>query len=88
MPFEELVLLLVLIILGMVCIFLYLSYINLKEKLNKSQHPVIGTILIETSDPDGPFLFLDLDMPVEQIGTFTEVVCKVDTNGVVGKGSE
>ena len=50
--------------------------------------PVIGTILIETSDPDGPFLFLDLSMPVDQIGTYSEVLCKVDTNGVTGNESE
>ena len=37
--------------------------------------PVIGTILIETSDPDGLFLFLDLSMPVDQIGTHSMVLC-------------
>lgn len=50
--------------------------------------PVIGTILIETSDPDGPFLFLDLSMPVDQIGTHSMVRCKVDTNGITGNESE
>ena len=50
--------------------------------------PVIGTILIETSDPDGPFLFLDLSMPVDQIGTYSMVRCKVDTNGITGNESE
>lgn len=50
--------------------------------------PVIGTILIETSDPDGPFLFLDLSMPVDQIGTHSMVRCKVDTNGITGNEFE
>lgn len=50
--------------------------------------PVIGTILIETSDPDGPFLFLDLSMPVDQICTHSMVRCKVDTNGITGNESE
>lgn len=50
--------------------------------------PVIGTILIETSDPDGPFLFLDLSIPVDQIGTHSMVRCKVDTNGITGNESE
>ena len=44
--------------------------------------PTVGTILIETTDPDGPYLFLDLEKPVEYIGQHTEVVCKIDTNGV------
>lgn len=58
------------------------------EPDHSKDKPVIGTIIIETSDPDGPFLFLDLSMPVDQIGTYSEVLCKVDTNGVIGKESE
>lgn len=66
-----------------------LLLLYLASKLRtKEQPPVIGTILIETSDPDGPFLFLDLEMPVEQIGTYTEVKCRVNTNGVTGNESE
>lgn len=44
--------------------------------------PTVGTILIETSDPDGPYLFLDLEKPVDYIGQHTEVVCKINTNGI------
>lgn len=61
---------------------------RLFEPDHSKDKPVIGTIIIETSDPDGPFLFLDLSMPVDQIGTYSEVLCKVDTNGVIGKESE
>ena len=45
--------------------------------------PVVGTILIETRDADGPYLFLDLHKPVDYVGSQTEVVCKIDTNGVL-----
>ena len=58
------------------------------EPDHSEDDPVIGTILIETSDPDGPFLFLDLSMPVDQIGTHSMVRCKVDTNGITGNESE
>lgn len=44
--------------------------------------PVVGTILIETTDPDGPYLFLDLSRPVDYVGQQTEVICKIDSNGV------
>lgn len=45
--------------------------------------PVVGTIVIETRDADGPYLFIDLSKPIDYIGTKTEVICKVDTNGVL-----
>lgn len=45
--------------------------------------PVVGTILIETRDADGPYLFLDLHKPVDYVGSQTEVICKIDTNGVL-----
>lgn len=47
-----------------------------------SELPMIaGTILIETSDPDGPYLFLDLEKPVDVIGSQKHVICKISTNG-------
>lgn len=78
--------LIALIVFGMLLLFFTLS--RAFEPDHSEDIPVIGTILIETSDPDGPFLFLDLSMPVDQIGTYSEVLCKVDTNGVTGNESE
>ena len=42
-----------------------------------------GTVLVETSDPDGPYLFLDLSVPIDELGSQKEVIFMVDTNGVV-----
>lgn len=42
-----------------------------------------GKVLIETSDPDGPYLFLDLTVPVDELGSMTKAIFEVDTNGVV-----
>lgn len=42
-----------------------------------------GTVLVETSDPDGPYLFLDLSVPIDELGSQKEVIFTVDTNGVV-----
>lgn len=86
MSVEILFILLAIVFAGMMGLLIYVTY-NTSTNDN-TQPPVIGTILIETSDPDGPFLFLDLDMPIDQIGRYQEVVCKVDTNGVVGNESE
>lgn len=86
MSVEILFILLAIVFAGMISLLIYVTY-NTSTN-DDTQPPVIGTILIETSDPDGPFLFLDLDMPIDQIGRYREVVCKVDTNGVVGNESE
>lgn len=86
MSVEILFILLAIVFVGMMGLLIYVTY-NTSTN-DDTQPPVIGTILIETSDPDGPFLFLDLDMPIDQIGRYREVVCKVDTNGVVGNESE
>jgi hypothetical protein len=86
MSVEILFILLAIVFAGMIGLLIYVTY-NTSTN-DDTQPPVIGTILIETSDPDGPFLFLDLDMPIDQIGRYREVVCKVDTNGVVGNESE
>lgn len=86
MSVEILFILLAIVFAGMMGLLIYVTY-NTSTN-DDTQPPVIGTILIETSDPDGPFLFLDLDMPIDQIGRYQEVVCKVDTNGVVGNESE
>lgn len=47
-----------------------------------------GRIIIETSDPDGPYLFLDLDVSVDEIGTKDRVCFKIDTNGVTNNSRE
>lgn len=86
MSVEILFILLAIVFAGMMGLLIYVTY-NTSTN-NDAQPPVIGTILIETSDPDGPFLFLDLEMPIDQIGRYQEVVCKVDTNGVIGNESE
>ena len=83
---ETVYILLTIVIIGMAVLFVLT--VVLPDKKEADLPPVIGTIVIETSDPDGPFLFLDLDVPVDQIGTYQKVVCRVDTNGIVGKESE
>ena len=54
-----------------------------QKAVDISELPIVaGTILIETADPDGPYLFLDLEKPVDVVGTQKTVICKVTTNGI------
>lgn len=62
----------------------YLRGCVFKENEMLSKMPKkCGTVLIETSDPDGPYLFLDLSVPVDELGSQKEVIFTVDMNGVV-----
>lgn len=54
-----------------------------QKAIDISNLPIVaGTILIDTSDPDGPYLFIDLEKPVDVIGGRDMVLCKVMHNGV------
>lgn len=66
---------------GMITGILWMSSVQQKPDICETY----GTILIETSDPDGPFLFLDLDRPIEEIAVHETVTFKVDTNGVTNR---
>lgn len=66
---------------GMIAGILWTSSVQQKPDICETY----GTILIETSDPDGPFLFLDLDKPIEEIAVHETVTFKVDTNGVTNR---
>ena len=72
-------------VLVVTIVALYFYDIGRKEQIKRYHDNVAGTILIETSDPDGPYLFLDLDMPLDVLGNRKTVVCKVDTNGVTSR---
>ena len=62
----------------------YLRGCVFKESEMLSKMPKkCGTVLVETSDPDGPYLFLDLSVPIDELGSQKEVIFTVDTNGVV-----
>lgn len=72
----------ILSIIIILCCALYRIGRTVQKNIDISNLPVVaGTILIETSDPDGPYLFLDLDLPVDVIGNQKSVICKISTNG-------
>lgn len=59
--------------------------VGVKSRFKDQKLKKAGTILIETSDPDGPFLFLNLDIPVDELGLESEVVCKVMSNSIASR---
>lgn len=49
--------------------------------IKKALPKTVGTLLIETTDPDGPYLFVDLNVPVDEVGSHKKVSMNVQTNG-------
>lgn len=62
-----------------VIVLLICGYV-LGYSLAKNQHRPIGTLRIDSSDPDGPYMFLELEtVPVSVIKKEKYVLLKVDT---------
>lgn len=85
-----------LITLGIIVLFIFalVTLIPVAYGIGKSHQkakdvadmPIIaGTIIIDTSDSDGPYLFIDLDEPIDVIGSKEIVLCSVRTNGIVSR---
>lgn len=61
--------------------FMLLIYFMVNP-IKKKEQP-IGDLVVELSDPDGPYLFLRLRTGVEDILQKDEVVLKVDKRGIL-----
>lgn len=62
-----------------VIVFLICGYV-LGYSLAKNQHKPIGTLRIDSSDPDGPYMFLELEaIDLGVIKKEKYVLLKVDT---------
>ena len=81
-----------LITLGIIVLFIFVILTLIPVVYNIGKHnqkvkdisdmPILaGTIVIDATDPDGPYLFLDLDEQIDVIGTKEVVLCTVRTNG-------
>lgn len=44
-----------------------------------------GTLMIDTSDPDGPYMFLNLSIPVEEVISKEEVTFGVEVKDFVSQ---
>ena len=50
---------------------------SVRQKMRPRQEPV-GTLVVDRSDPDGPFLFLELGSSVERIEREETVLLRVE----------
>lgn len=67
------------LLVGFACwIFGYLKGSN-QEK------PFAGTLRIDTSDPDGPYLFLELHTPISEVMRHKQVTMNVSTENYISQ---
>lgn len=59
-----------------------LGYIMAAEKYSKK---TIGTLRIDSSDPDGPYLFLELETDPNIIKKEKHILLKVDTKSYISQ---
>ena len=71
------------IIFGIVCLvfeaIIFAYFFNLNKKLNR----IVGTLRIDSSDPDGPYMFLELSEPVSSILNEEYVTLKVNKKSYI-----
>lgn len=63
-----------------VAVGLYLGIRLMKKRFEEKD---VGKLIVETSDPDGPFLFLELHKDVREVMVKKSVVLTVDNSGLI-----
>lgn len=71
---EVIVALIVGIIVGIICTYFKMKKINQRP-------PIVGKLKCERSDPDGPYLFLELNTRLDDVIWYKEVTLEVNQNG-------
>lgn len=54
-------------------------------KGSNQKKPIAGTLRIDTSDPDGPYLFLELHTPVSEVMRYEQVTMDVSTENYISQ---
>ena len=75
----------VLIFLSILLIFLVgMIVMRLIEK-NNHKNDIVGVLRIETSDPDGPYMFLELHTSISELIKREDVRLHVDTTNYISR---
>lgn len=71
-------------ILGM-CLFVAIASCILGYLRGSRQEKPVGTLRVDTSDPDGPYLFLELHTPVSEVMKQKQVTLDVNTQSYISQ---
>lgn len=75
--------------MGIALIFLLIFWIGLTGiliiKANNDKNDIVGILRIETSDPDGPYMFLELHTPISDLMKHETIRLHVDTKSYISR---
>lgn len=71
------------LIIGMIIgvLFCLVIYVFCIERLMRHRNQPMGALKIDTSDPDGPYLFLELNNELDEVVRHKVITLVVDLNG-------
>ena len=76
MNIDHILVLLCLLLLAITLCMSINAFIFLKRRKRESQD-VLGTLMVSTNDPDGTYIFLELDVLPEELTKRNQVVLKI-----------
>lgn len=76
MNIDHILVLLCLLLLAITLCMSINAFIFLKRRKRESQD-VLGTLMVSTNDPDGTYIFLELDVLPEELTKRSQVVLKI-----------
>ena len=80
MDFESVAVLILVLVIGMI-IGAVIRDLFIEED------DICGKVCVETGDPDGPYMFLFLDIPVEELVSMDAARFSISVNEISDKGS-
>ena len=78
----EIVVVLGCVILSALCL---VYWYRLSKKIDEENSHIVGTLRIDCSDEDGPYMFLELGVPIEEIVNKERVMIIVNTKSYISR---
>ena len=81
MDFESIVVLGCVILSALCLVYWY----KLSKKIDEENSYIVGTLRVDCSDEDGPYMFLELGVPIEEIVNKERVMLIVNTKSYISR---
>ena len=78
----EIVVVLGCVILSALCL---VYWYKLSKKIDEENSYIVGTLRVDCSDEDGPYMFLELGVPIEEIVNKERVMLIVNTKSYISR---
>lgn len=78
----EIIVVLGCVILSATCL---VYWYRLSKKIDEENSYIVGTLRVDCSDEDGPYMFLELGVPIEEIVNKEQVMLVVNTKSYISR---